>query len=558
MSSDDIQKIKDKLDIVELISSYIKLEKAGINYKGKCPFHNEKTPSFFVSRERQNFYCFGCQEKGDIFSFVQKFEGLDFKGALQILADKAGVKLTRTINEPKENKEKLFEIMEEATRLYQKNLEENSKALAYLKNRGLGEPTIRKWRLGFAKNEWRNTLEVLTSQGFNKETMLKVGLIKKNEESGKYYDTFRNRIMFPICDAAGRVIAFSGRTMAENEKTPKYLNSPETELFHKSEVLYGLHFAKNEIRKADYAVLVEGQMDLLMSQESGVTNTVASSGTALTINHLKKIQSLSNRLIIGYDSDAAGEKAAKRAAELAISLGIETKIASLEENEDPASIIKKDPSLWRESLKKASYFIDFLIEKSFQKYKGEKLIKEISREVLPFIALLKSEMEKSAIIKKIALKTGVNENAIWKDLEKINLKEDGREILNLKKEEKTQSLERVVASIIFFEESLNPENQNKNFRKKIEEIIGEKLLREIISEYESEKEALIFKVEIQNEDQEKFEKTKTEILKRIEKDYFKKRLRELSSQLDKAEFDKEKETEIKLEISKIQKSIANL
>ena len=421
--STNVEQVKEKLDIVDVISAYIKVEKSGINYKAKCPFHNEKTPSFFISSTRQSFYCFGCGAKGDIFSFVEQMEGLDFKDALQNLADKAGIKLASFKNEDirgEDEKEKLFEVMEEATGMYQKNLKENKMATDYLIGRGILEKSITKWRLGFAEDEWRNLFDYLTSKKFTKKNMLEAGLIKKVEKEEKYYDTFRDRVMFPIFDSSNRVIAFSGRSLKSDEKTPKYLNSPETKLFYKSEVLYGFNIAKNYIRKLDYTVLVEGQMDLVMSHQAGVTNTVASSGTALSLFHLQKLQKLSNRVIIAYDSDSAGEKAARRAAEIAVSLGMETKIAFLKEGEDPASVIKDDPKEWTKALRESAHFIDFIITRAFEQYEGRKLTKEVLENVLPLISLIKSDIEKSQFVKKIAQKMRVTEDIVWSDIKKIN------------------------------------------------------------------------------------------------------------------------------------------
>ena len=430
--STNVEQIKERLDIVDVISSYLKVEKAGINFKAKCPFHNEKTPSFFISPTRQSFYCFGCGEKGDIFSFVEKFEGLDFKGALESLAKRAGVELKNFTKEEgkADEKEKLFEIMEETTKIYESQLAENKPALEYLKKRGLVAASISKWRLGFAKDEWRSLHDVLIEKGFSKEDLLLAGLIKKTDSpsSGqvKYYDTFRNRIVFPISDSAGRVIAFSGRAMkdpstdsGQENKTPKYLNSPETKLFYKSEVLYGFNIAKNYIRKLDYAVLVEGQVDLVMSHQAGVYNTVASSGTALTELHLKKLQKLSNRVIIAYDSDASGEKAAKRAAEMAMILGMETKITSLQKGEDPASVIQKEPKVWKKALKESEHFLDFILNKATKENEGRNLAKEIIKNVLPLVSLVRSDIEKSQFVKKIALKIKVGEEDVWNDLKKV-------------------------------------------------------------------------------------------------------------------------------------------
>lgn len=522
--STNVEQIKERLNIVDVISGYIKVDKAGINFKAKCPFHNEKTPSFFISPTRQSFYCFGCGEKGDIFSFVQKFESIDFKEALQNLADKAGVKLekfkaenpTETDRENRE-KEKMFEIMEEATIFFKKNLEQNKEILKYLEKRGLKEETIKKWRLGFAKDEWRSLYDYLIGKGFSEKEMLDVGLVKQTEKSLLHsdsatsgagrYDTFRNRIVFPIFDTANRTIAFSGRAMKEDDKTPKYLNSPETKLFYKSEVLYGFNVAKNYIRKLDYAVLVEGQMDLIMSHQTGILNTVASSGTALTELHLKKIQKLSNRVIIAYDADSAGEKASRRAAELGLSLGMEVKIVSLPKGEDPASIAKKDPKEWKEALKKSEHFTDFAINKAVKENEGRNLTREILKNVLPLAHLIKSEIEKSQFIKKIAYKIGVSEEDIRSDLKKI-------------KENKKNEIE------------------NGNFIK-------------------DQKEALIFEAEKYGLKID-IKKTKEEIERRSELKKLKQELQKTAVMLDNKDNTKETEKELKIKLKETQKKIRDL
>lgn len=515
MSSSNVEQIKEKLNIVDVISGYIKVEKAGINYKARCPFHNEKTPSFFISPTRQSFYCFGCGEKGDIFSFVEKFEGLDFKGALESLAGRAGVELKKFKNDEttkKEDgeKERLFEIMETATDFYENNLKESESSLAYLNKRGVSKDSLKKWRLGFAKEEWRDLHDFLTQKGFNRKEMLAAGLIKKLERAEKFYDTFRNRIMFPISDASGRVIAFSGRAMKESEKIPKYLNSPETKLFYKSEVLYGFNVAKNYIRKLDYAVLVEGQMDLIMSHQVGVLNTVASSGTALTELHLKKIQKLSNRIIIGYDSDSAGEKAARKASEIALSLGMEAKIASLPKGEDPASVAKENPESWKRALRESEHFTDFALNKTLKENEGRNLTKAILKDVLPLVPLIKSEIEKAQFVKKIALKIKVREEDVWNDIKKIKPARAGGDL-------------------------------------KIEETGKEE-------DFRDQKEALIFEAE-------KFglkidiEKVNEEIRKRNELKKLKQKLQETAILLDDKNISKDEEQEAKAELERIQKKI---
>ncbi|MFA6270334.1 MAG: DNA primase [Candidatus Paceibacterota bacterium] len=572
--SSSTEQIKEKLDIVDVISSYIKVEKAGVNFKARCPFHNEKTPSFLISPNRQTFYCFGCQEKGDIFSFVEKFEGLDFKGALETLANRAGIKLEKFKNENPETasreqkeKERMFEIMEEATKFFEKNLPKNQENLKYLEGRGLNSASITKWRLGFALDEWRSLFDYLTAQKFSKEEMLGAGLIKKAAQPSpeatagkagqdKYYDTFRNRIIFPLCDSTGRVIAFSGRAMKEDDKTPKYLNSPETKLFYKSEALYGFDVAKNYIRKLDYTVLVEGQMDLVMSHQVGVFNTVASSGTALTELHLKKLQKLSNRVIIGYDSDLAGEKAGIRSAELALNLGMEAKIASLPKGEDPASVAKTDPEKWKEALKKSEHFTDFILNKAVRENEGRNLTREILKNVLPIASFIKSEIEKSQFIKKIAQKMRVNEETVWDDFKKIkeNPKHEIEQVemgsLNLKK----TSLERIMVGLVYLEEL---QDQKSPTKEKWVKILGQSRIEEIFDNYKENQEALIFEAEMHASGGD-LEKTKADILQRLELQNLKQQLQRTAMELDDKNILKEAEDKIKTEIDKIQKHIKEI
>ncbi len=554
MSSSDIEKIKEKINIVDLISSYIKVDKAGINYKARCPFHNEKTPSFFISEERQSFYCFGCGEKGDIFSFVEKFESTDFKGALELLASRAGVELVKS--GPKKEKDEtgeLFEIMEKATKFYENNLSKNKEALEYLKNRGLSESSISKWRIGLAKNEWRDLHDELLSSKFSKKVMLEAGLIKKVPDADKHYDTFRGRVMFPIFDPSGKVIAFSGRILHDDGKSPKYLNSPETKLFKKSEVLYGFNFAKNQIRKSDYAILVEGQMDLVMSHQSGVTNTVASSGTALTEEHLKKIKRLTNKIVIAYDGDKAGENAAKRAAEIALSLEMETKIAPIKENEDPASIIKEDKQEWIESIKKSMHFADFVLEKISKSQKGERLIKEIKTTLFPVLSLIKSDMEKSRIINKISKITGASESSVWNDFEKNKTGFSERQS-EVAKSSGPPTLEEMAVAIVFSEET----SGESETRKKLEEILGKEKTNLLIESKREYKEKMTFEIERQNMTKERLESTKKDILKRLELHILKKKLKEKSLLLDNKNLNKEDEVAISKEINELQKQISNL
>lgn len=554
--STDVEQIKEKLDIVDVISGYIKVEKAGINFKARCPFHNEKTPSFFISPTRQSFYCFGCQEKGDMFSFVEKFENLDFRGALETLASRAGIELKKFKQEDRPGeKDRLFEIMETAAKIYEKQLASKSAVLKYLEKRGLTRASVARWRLGFAEESWRGLHDYLTQRRFSREEMLLVGLIKKVPSESKYYDTFRDRIMFPISDSAGRVIAFSGRAMKEDLKTPKYLNSPETRLFYKSEVLYGFHLAKNHIRKQDYTVLVEGQLDLIMSHQAGVLNAVASSGTALTELHLKKMQKLSNRVVIAYDSDAAGERASVRAATLALTLGMEVKMASLPKGEDPASVIKDNPEKWKEAIKMSQHFTDFVISKAVRENQGRNLTREILKNVLPVANLIKSDIEKSQFIKKVSLSMKVGEQAVWDDLKKINAAEKESVGTDTYAKTRAADLDRIMTAMVFLEES--QDKGPKHLRTKWGKIVGAKAVEEILNNFEADREALIFEAEKYNIEGDS-EKMAEDMMQRIEMRHLKAKLQEATILLDDENLSKQKEAQIKSDFKNIQKRIKEL
>ncbi len=425
--SDPVEQIKERISIVDVISTYITLIPAGKNYKAVCPFHNEKTPSFHVSPDRGSYYCFGCGAKGDIFSFVQEFEGLDFKGSLSVLAQKAGVTLTKFVGEKKEKNDNLYEIMEKATLFFEQKYKESEFAQSYVKKRGLEEETSKLFRLGFAPDDWRGLFDHLSSLGYDKKEIMLVGLIK--EGNGSTYDRFRNRIMFPIFDSSSRVIAFTGRAMISDEKTAKYLNSPETPLFQKSDILYGLHLAKNSIRKVDYTILVEGQLDLLLSYQSGYTNTVASSGTALTentskgesLNHFGIIKRLSNKVIIAFDRDQAGLKAMYRAVKIFLSLGMEARTADLPEGKDPADVITQDgKDAWKTILKNSEHSIIFLTRYIAQKEKDPRLVaKKIQEKILPLVALIESSMEQSFFVREISGIVNIGEQDIFSDLKRV-------------------------------------------------------------------------------------------------------------------------------------------
>lgn len=541
--TDSVEKIKDRLGIAELVGSYIKLEKAGKNLRSRCPFHNEKTPSFFVSPDRGSYYCFGCAAKGDIFSFVEQFEGLDFKGALKLLADRAGVKLEYergSLSDGKTGREKIFQILEEATRYFEANLKLNDEAKNYLEKRGLKEKTRGNFRLGFASDEWRSLLTHLKNKKFSENDLEKAGLIKKGEDKGNllhrqasYYDRFRGRIIFPIADSAGRIVGFSGRILKGKPDDAKYLNSPGTELFAKSRILYGLNKAKNEIRRRDFSVLVEGQMDLLMSHQAGVANTVASSGTALTDEHINLLKRFSNRLLLVFDPDDAGFKAALRGAGLALTRGLEVKVAVLPEGLDPADLVLKNPISWKDALKNAVFLIDFLLARILNKgYDKRQLAKAVEKEILPYIASLRSRIEQSHYISEIADKANIKEEALWEELRKVKpvIGTAESKILKPETEEKLtkrELLERRLFGVLFAEKDKKLESELKN-------IFGEAEFKTSLEFWRPFQEAIIFEVEA-NLGGEISEKEIAELLANLKNEKLREKFLQKTKELAEAE-----------------------
>jgi len=543
--SSSVDQIKSKIDIVSLVSSYIKLEKAGGNFKGRCPFHNEKTPSFFVSPDRGSYYCFGCHVKGDIFTFVQEFEGLDFIGSLKVLAEKAGVELDQYSSTDKTEKNRLHEVLEMATIFFQNNLKGNSPAETYLVDRGITDETVKNWRLGFSSLEWRDLFSYLSQKGVSEKNMLAVGLIKKKEGSASYYDVFRGRIMFPINDSSGRVVGFSGRILVTEENSPKYLNSPETTLFNKSEILFGLDKAKNSIKIKDYSILVEGQMDLIMLHQIGISNTVASSGTALTENQLKKLQRLSNRIIMAYDGDEAGFSASRRSSQIALSLGMDLKVATIQGGKDPADLAKDDPAFLKEVLKTSKHIIDFYVDGLIEKgFTGRNLGQEVEKNVLPYVSMLASSIEQAHFIKSISQKMFIKEDALWDELKRATRdgpkKDDPvREMIPV--QQRVNQIEKKILGIIWWQRSKKERTVDLvELERRVGDILVERVAElEDYFEKNGEKEELLFEIESYYDNKEGLDKEVAYLILSLEEEYLKKRFSELMALLKEAEIKKD-------------------
>ena len=429
MISNPVDEIKNKLDIVDVIGGYIKVQKAGRNYKASCPFHSEKTPSFMISQERQLWRCFGCNRGGSIFDFIMEIEGVEFGDALKTLAQRAGVELKKIDPKIKTERTKLYEICNLASSFFIKQFEAGKTGKdmqKYLIERGLKQKTIKDWQIGYAPNEWQSLLSFLKSRGYSDEDVLKSGLAIKSENNisrNKYYDRFRDRIIFPIKDINEMVVGFTGRENPNNpnEKMGKYINTPSTLIYDKSRILYGLDKARIDIRKEDLCILVEGQTDVIMSHQAGFANTVASSGTALTVEQLKIIKRYTNNLATAFDMDSAGEMATKKGIDLALQLGFNAKVISLPDNQDPADCIKKSKSSWVKSIDNAEYLIEFYINRAFAKDNSDTIErkKEITKEILPIIKKITNNIEQAYWIEQLAGRLMIQESALIEELRKI-------------------------------------------------------------------------------------------------------------------------------------------
>lgn len=424
--STTVEQIKSRLNIVDVVSSYIRVEKRGGSFKALCPFHNEKTPSMSISPERGSFHCFGCGKGGDIFTFVQEMEGLDFIGSLRVLAERAGVEIVWDgKRENRDEKERLYEILQEAADFFHGTLAKNRDALLYLKNRGLLAKTAEDFYLGFAADSWDDLCKHLTAKKYSGEEIEKAGLVLRSKEGRRgWYDRFRSRIMFPLSDSAGRVVGFSGRISekeASGEAGAKYINTPETLLYGKSKILYGLHKAKQAIREKGFVVAVEGQMDLLMSHQAGAANTVAVSGTAFSDEHVRTLKRFAERIVFAFDSDAAGMSATKRASIMALGLGMDVRAASFPDGKDPADMIRESPDAWRATVEDAEHVISFFLKILREKEKDVRIFRlGVQKEVLPLVAAMRSAIDREHFIEAVAKEIGLSEDAIKEDLQRID------------------------------------------------------------------------------------------------------------------------------------------
>lgn len=503
------------------MGSYIELKQSGKALKALCPFHSEKTPSFTVSAERQSFYCFGCNKGGDIFTFVEEFEGVDFRGALKILAERAGVDIrqykgTAQDKEAKEKVDRLYELLSRATDMYRESWISDKAAREYTSKRGITDETAERFSIGFAPNTWSFVLDGLQKDGYTYEEIEGAGLVIKTDD-GKKYDRFRNRILFPIADSSGRIVGFSGRTLDVDSKTAKYINSPETKLFKKRDILYGIDKAKLGIRKLGFSILVEGQMDLVLSHQAGFRNTVATSGTALRgrevegeagISHLELVKRISKNIVIAFDSDTAGINATIKNARLALSLGMDVKVARLPDGKDPADVILENTKKWKHIIKTSEDAIEFQLQTIHNYEKGKKgVLKAVQTELFKTIDQVPSSVDREHYLGVVAEKIGIRNDTLLTEFEAFKKRADNNGGVAQKKtpdekEEKIvhQGEKYVLATHILLLEEV-PEVDSaemEKFRERFQEIFSESP-EDILKQIEGpEKERYMFEIEEEN------------------------------------------------------------
>lgn len=427
---DAVQEIKDKLSIEDVVTQYVQLKKAGVNYKGLCPWHAEKTPSFMVSPEKQIAYCFSCHKGGDVFTFIQEIEGVEFNEALKILADKAGIQLPQAGEQKTfatgDTKQRLFDICNQVTGFYQKKLletEQGKKVLEYLINRGLTNQSIESFKVGYSPDSFDETYSYLLNKGFSRKEIVGAGLaVPKDTSIERIYDRFRGRLMFPISDSSGRIVAFGGRALSKDQE-PKYLNSPETAIYHKSRVLYGYSHAKQSIKEKGEVVIVEGYMDVIASAQAGVTNVVAPCGTALGANQIRILKPFINSIIFSFDSDFAGKEAGRRAYEIVKDLELDVKVLELPEGKDPAEYVKNHGTDLQKVVGGAEMYIDYTYKSLLKSYDTNDFSskKKILHEFIPFFMNLNSNVEKDEMIRRLSMDLDLKEVNIYDEIRNFKL-----------------------------------------------------------------------------------------------------------------------------------------
>jgi DNA primase len=456
-----IEEIRNSVDIVDVISQHVQLRKRGKNFVGLCPFHSEKTPSFTVNEEKQIFHCFGCHTGGNVFKFLTEFHKISFIEAVQELAEQQGITIEfdkAEYTEQQSEQEVLYDINTEAARYFLNNLlndEEGEFARKYLQERNIKTQTLRSFGLGYALRGWENFINYAKSRNLNIDKCIQLGLIGKNSE-GKLYDKFPGRLILPIFSPNGRVVAFAGRVLDPNDTGAKYINSPESLIYIKGRILYGLSFAKDDIRRLDKAIIVEGYMDLISLYQSGIKNVVAVSGTALTDDQVQLLSRYTKNVVLLFDADVAGIKASMRSIEILLKRDMEVKIVSLPKGEDPDSYVNKyGKEEFEELIKRAENFLEYETRyyETQGKFSDPSTAAEAIRDLVKPVALINDELKRNLLIRSIAQKFNLREKLLESELDK-QLKQvkrfektDSKVFQNRKAEETTATLIDAVPEI---------------------------------------------------------------------------------------------------------------
>ncbi len=420
---DDVDLIKQKIDVADLIASYIPIKRAGRNFKANCPFHNEKSPSFVISPERQIWHCFGCAKGGDIFTFVEEYERTDFSEALKVLAERAGIKLKKNVfkTQQDERKNRIYEINHLSSQFYNFLLTKHKsgiQALEYVEKRGLTKAIIATFTLGFAPRQGNALIEYLIKKkGYSKDELVEAGVATLR--NGRLFDFFQNRIIFPIQDSRGNIVAFSGRGLTD-DAIPKYINTKETSVYVKGDTVFGLFQAKDAIKKEGKAILMEGEFDVISSFKEGVLNTVAIKGTALTENQIRLLKRFAQKIVFCFDTDPAGTEAQRRSIALITKEGINASVVIPPQGKDPDELLKENPALFKKALKNEVNIYDFIIESSVQNEDPTKVEgkKHIMSRTLSFITDIENEIVKEHYLKKLATLLETSYESVVKEAEK--------------------------------------------------------------------------------------------------------------------------------------------
>lgn len=419
-----LEQIRQANDIVEVINGYVPLKRAGANYRALCPFHKEKTPSFHVHPQRQIWHCFGCGRGGDVFRFLMEYENLDFVSAVRRLADRVGIVIERSrdvrASETAELKQRLWELHEEVTRWFQENLRQAPAARAYLAKRGLSDEAIKRWQIGYAPDSWDALLTWASRNKIRSELLEQAGLVVRAEE-GRVYDRFRGRVMFPIRDEQGRVVAFSGRILTEDKQQAKYVNSPETLIFQKSRILFAFDRAKRAMLDAGHAIVCEGQIDALSCHEAGLENVVAPQGTALTEQHARLLKRFVNEVVLLFDGDEAGQNAVVRSADALMQAGLAIRVAQLPAEHDPDSFLRaQGADALRALIHQAPGFFGFFLQRLTERHDlaSDRGRMEVAAKMLEWIEKVPNAVAQAGYLQQLARRLGVSEDALRSEIRK--------------------------------------------------------------------------------------------------------------------------------------------